>query len=70
MWLFDNWGEGQGQRKSPFWIFMVCFCAFVIIIGLFITGAGTYGSVMNIKQSYAESGGSVAFSCADNSNSS
>ncbi|KAJ5288679.1 hypothetical protein N7478_001709 [Penicillium angulare] len=70
MWLSDNWHKGQGQRKTPFWIFMVGFCVFVIVIGLFITVAGTYGSVMNIKASYAASGGSAAFSCADNSNSS
>lgn len=31
--------------------------------------AGTYGSVVSIIDSYKESGGSAAWSCADNSNS-
>jgi hypothetical protein len=30
---------------------------------------GTYGSVVGIIDSYAEEGGSSAWSCADNSNS-
>lgn len=48
---------------------MVGFSIFVIVIGTFLTVAGTYGSVVGIIESYNQSGGVKAFSCADNSNS-
>jgi hypothetical protein len=41
----------------------------VILLGCFLTVAGTYGSVVGIMDDYKRSGGSAAFSCADNSNS-
>jgi len=31
--------------------------------------AGTYGAVVDIIETYRESGGTLAWSCADNSNS-
>lgn len=68
MWLFDNWADGKVQRPIR-WVLMVCWCVFVILSGTFLMVAGTYGAVMDIKVSYAESGGSAAWSCADNSNS-
>ena len=68
MWLYDNWTVGKSQR-SPKWIFMVCWSVFLIVSGTFLTVAGTWSAVMDIKKSYAESGGSAAWSCADNSNS-
>jgi hypothetical protein len=67
MWLYDNWGKGKGA--SQFWLPMVGFSVFVIIVGTFLTIAGTYGSVVGVLNSYKESGGVGAFSCADNSNS-
>lgn len=69
MWLHDNWSKGQ-TKKTPRWMFMVCWSIFVIVSGCFLTVAGTYGSVVAIIDSYNESGGTSAWSCADNSNSS
>jgi hypothetical protein len=48
---------------------MVCWSVLVVLIGSFLTVAGTYGSIVGIIDSYKESGGSAAFSCADNSRS-
>ena len=48
---------------------MVAWCAFVIVAGTFLMIAGTYGSVVSIINDYKESGGSAAWSCADNSSS-
>ncbi|KAF6831214.1 amino acid transporter [Colletotrichum plurivorum] len=68
MWLYDNWSAGKLERR-PRWIAMVCFSVFVVVSGFFLMIAGAYGSVVGIMETYKESGGSVAFSCADNSNS-
>lgn len=68
MWLYDNWSLGKTER-TPRWTLMVCWCVFVISSGTFLMVAGTYGSVVSIIDSYKESGGSAAWSCADNSNS-
>ncbi|BCR86059.1 uncharacterized protein ACHE_30046A [Aspergillus chevalieri] len=67
MWLYDNWGQRRDTPKR--WYFMVCWSVFVIVIGTFLMVAGTYGSVVGIIDTYKTSGGSSAFSCADNSNS-
>lgn len=66
MWLYDHWRDARSKK----WMFMVGWCAFMIIGGWFLTIAGTYGSVVGIINSYNASGGSSAWSCADNSNSS
>ncbi|KAF9878798.1 transmembrane amino acid transporter [Colletotrichum karsti] len=68
MWLYDNWSAGK-LEKNPRWIAMVCFSVFVVVSGSFLMVAGAYGSVVGIMATYKESGGSGAFSCADNSNS-
>ncbi|GAB1207565.1 hypothetical protein APSETT445_006289 [Aspergillus pseudonomiae] len=68
MWLYDNWSKGK-VSKSPRWILMVCWSVFVILSGTFLMIGGTYGSVVSIMDSYKKSGGSAAWSCADNSNS-
>ncbi|OJJ01325.1 hypothetical protein ASPVEDRAFT_52279 [Aspergillus versicolor CBS 583.65] len=68
MWLYDNWKQGKVE-KSPRWIAMVCWSVFVVLIGTFCMVAGTYGSVVGVVDSYKASGGSSAWSCADNSNS-
>ncbi|KAL4794765.1 transmembrane amino acid transporter protein-domain-containing protein [Aspergillus venezuelensis] len=80
MWLYDNWkggaadpsgnGTGKLRRGSKRWIAMVAWCVFVISAGTFCMVAGTYGSVVGVVDSYRASGGSSAWSCADNSNSS
>ncbi|PLB53816.1 putative amino acid transporter [Aspergillus steynii IBT 23096] len=67
MWLYDNWHrKSEGSKR---WVLMVGWSVFVIVLGTFLMVAGTYGSVVAIMQSYKASGGSAAFSCADNSNS-
>ena len=68
MWLYDNWSDGKKER-SPRWIMMVCWSGFVILSGTFLMISGTYGSIVTIITSYNASGGSAAWSCADNSNS-
>ncbi|KAF7189559.1 N amino acid transport system protein [Pseudocercospora fuligena] len=68
MWLYDNWGKSAGERTTK-WKLMVCWSCFVIVSGTFLMIAGTYGSVVDIMDSYKASGGSAAWSCADNSNS-
>ncbi|KAI9927260.1 hypothetical protein MW887_003647 [Aspergillus wentii] len=66
MWLYDNWGRSDRSKR---WALMVCWSGFVIASGSFLMVAGTYGSVVGVIDSYRVSGGSAAFSCADNSNS-
>jgi hypothetical protein len=68
MWLYDNWSKENHQRNVR-WYLMVIFCVFVIVSGTFLMISGTYGSVVAIVNSYSASGGSAAWSCADNSNS-
>ncbi|USW57192.1 Putative amino acid transporter, transmembrane domain-containing protein [Septoria linicola] len=66
MWLYDNWSRTDRDMR---WKFMVGWSVFVIVIGTFIMIAGTYGAVADIIDSYKVSGGSAAWTCADNSNS-
>ncbi|CAG8031412.1 unnamed protein product [Penicillium olsonii] len=67
MWLYDNWGKGRSSSRT--WLPMVGLSILVIVLGTFLTVAGTFGSVVGIIKSYHQSGGAKAFSCADNSNS-
>ncbi|KAJ5763948.1 hypothetical protein N7533_002629 [Penicillium manginii] len=69
MWLYDNWEKGKGQKKTNGWIIGTIWSVVLIVLGTFLMVAGTYGSVLSIVSAYTESGGSAAFSCADNSNS-
>lgn len=66
MWLYDNWAKGKAHRTMR-WNLMVCWSIFVIVAGFFLMIAGTYGSVVAIINSYKKTGGSAAWSCADNS---
>ncbi|EEU46185.1 uncharacterized protein NECHADRAFT_38659 [Fusarium vanettenii 77-13-4] len=66
MWLYDNWSRKDRDLR---WHLMVCWSVFVVVSGTFCMVAGTYGSVVGIMDSYKVSGGSAAWSCADNSNS-
>ncbi|KAF5254531.1 hypothetical protein FANTH_789 [Fusarium anthophilum] len=68
MWLYDNWAKGKRDPNMK-WYLMVAFSVFVIVSGTFLMIGGTYGSIVSIIDSYKASGGSAAFSCADNSNS-
>lgn len=67
MWLYDNWN--RHDRGSAKWTAMVSWAIFVIVVGTFLMIAGTYGSVVGLIDIFAESDGSAAWSCADNSNS-
>ncbi|EEU42715.1 uncharacterized protein NECHADRAFT_84232 [Fusarium vanettenii 77-13-4] len=69
MWLYDNWSKGK-QNPTIRWCLMVGWSVFVIVSGTFLMIAGTYGAIQGIIDSYHVKGGSAAWSCADNSNSS
>ncbi|EGU74015.1 hypothetical protein HZS61_002662 [Fusarium oxysporum f. sp. conglutinans] len=69
MWLYDNWKRGK-QDRSITWSIGVLWSVTIIVLGTFLTIAGTYASVVDIVASYKVSGGSAAWSCADNSGSS
>lgn len=69
MWLYDNWSKGRYDPNLR-WCLMVLWSVFVVISGTFLMIAGTYGSIVGIIEINRESGGSKAWSCVDNSNSS
>ncbi|WWC64344.1 uncharacterized protein I303_106954 [Kwoniella dejecticola CBS 10117] len=66
MWLYDNWMY-RHTDKSWKYRSMLTWNIFMIILGTFLMVAGTYGSVVGIKESYTADGGTSAWSCADNS---
>jgi amino acid transporter len=68
MWLHDNYRNPK-NGKGLKWKLMVGWSVFVVVIGTFLMIGGTYGSVVEIMIAYKKSGGSAAWSCADNSNS-
>ncbi|EON62596.1 hypothetical protein W97_01820 [Coniosporium apollinis CBS 100218] len=68
MWLYDNWSTFKAERTTKLTL-MVCWAVFVVVSGTFLMIGGTYGSIVGIMDSYKASGGSAAWSCADNSNS-
>jgi hypothetical protein len=68
MWLYDNWSKGKDHRTTK-WTMMVGWCVFIILAGTFLMVGGTYGSIVTIIDSYKKSGGSAAWSCADNQSS-
>ncbi|OQE42204.1 hypothetical protein PENCOP_c004G08091 [Penicillium coprophilum] len=65
MWFYDNW---KTTDRTWRWKCMACWSVFIILIGTFMTVAGTYGSVVSIIDSL-KAGGSKPWTCADNSNS-
>ncbi|KAI8716864.1 Aa-trans domain-containing protein [Fusarium sp. LHS14.1] len=69
MWLYDNWSKGRYDPNLR-WCLMVLWSVFVVISGTFLMIAGTYGSIVGIIEINREFGGSKAWSCVDNSNSS
>ncbi|KAE8370451.1 transmembrane amino acid transporter protein-domain-containing protein [Aspergillus caelatus] len=68
MWLYDNWKRSVEERSFT-WKVGVAWSIFIVLAGTFLLIAGTYGSIVDIMDSYKESGGSAAWSCADNSGS-
>ncbi|KAH0429608.1 amino acid transporter [Colletotrichum camelliae] len=65
MWLYDNWNG----KRTPLWMLTFAWVVFVIVMGSFMTVAGSYGAIVGIINDYKASGGSAAWSCADNSSS-
>ncbi|RJE19732.1 hypothetical protein PHISCL_07924 [Aspergillus sclerotialis] len=68
MALYDDSKVSKTERTSK-WKASVGWGVFVVVIGTFLTVAGTYGSIVDIIDSYNQSGGSAAWTCADNSSS-
>ncbi|KAF2019519.1 hypothetical protein BU24DRAFT_386456 [Aaosphaeria arxii CBS 175.79] len=68
MWLYDNWKTDKSKRSIK-WYLMCTWSFFVIVAGTFLMISGTWGSVLTIISDYSATGGSAAWSCADNSNS-
>jgi hypothetical protein len=68
MWLYDNWGTEKMRRNSR-WTLGVALSILVILSGTFLMVSGTYGSIVDIMDSYKATGGSAAWTCVDNSNS-
>lgn len=66
MWLHDNVKGRNWTQLSTWKKVNALWAVAVVCIGIFITGAGTYGAVMTI---IAQPGGGSPWSCADNSNS-
>jgi hypothetical protein len=65
LWLYDHgdYWRGNVWKKSQYlshW--------FLVVLGLFFLGGGTYGVIEQIKQAYESGLIGSAFSCADNSN--
>jgi hypothetical protein len=65
MWLYDNWSRRTDRDWK--WTTMACWSGFIIVVGTFITIAGTYGSIVGIIDLLREDGGSKPWTCADNS---
>ncbi|KAM0229969.1 hypothetical protein ACHAP5_011486 [Fusarium lateritium] len=66
LWFYDNW---ELRTVSVKWVSACCWSVFVIASGTLLMVAGTYGSILDIMQAYSAAGGTDAWSCADNSNS-
>ncbi|KAI9369816.1 transmembrane amino acid transporter protein-domain-containing protein [Aspergillus egyptiacus] len=62
MWLYDNWHE----PRTRLWWLIAAWSCFLIVGGTFLTVGGTYGSIVAIIDSYNKTGGSGAWSCANN----
>ncbi|RSL57158.1 hypothetical protein CEP54_008439 [Fusarium duplospermum] len=69
MWLYDNWSRGRSGGRSVGWTIQACVAVFVVVSGMFLTVAGTYGTVVGVIKAFRETKGAAAWSCADNSNS-
>jgi hypothetical protein len=54
------------SEQTSYGYMMLAFNIFIILIGLFFLGAGTYTSVQSIIDSYATGNVSGVFTCASN----
>ncbi|KAJ9093042.1 hypothetical protein QFC21_006533 [Naganishia friedmannii] len=68
MWFYDHWEE---RRTNKTWKYraLVAWNVFQIVAGSLIMVAGTWGSVIEIRDAYNANGGTKPFACDDNSNS-
>ncbi|WVR00371.1 hypothetical protein IAU59_007514 [Kwoniella sp. CBS 9459] len=66
MWLYDNW-QYRYEKKTFGYRLALCWSFFSIALGSFLMVAGTYGAIVGIIDSYNATGGTSAWSCADNS---
>ncbi|KAM6516021.1 hypothetical protein FALCPG4_014210 [Fusarium falciforme] len=69
MWLYDNWSRGHSGGRTIGWTVQAYVAVFVVVSGMFLTVAGTYGTVVGVIKAFNETKGAAAWSCADNSNS-
>ncbi|KAJ4156767.1 hypothetical protein NW754_008408 [Fusarium falciforme] len=69
MWLYDNWSRGRSGGRTIGWTVQAYVAVFVVVSGMFLTVAGTYGTVVGVIKAFNETKGAAAWSCADNSNS-
>ncbi|KAK9896400.1 putative amino acid transporter [Cystobasidium minutum MCA 4210] len=67
MWFHDNQGL---WRTTKIYKAKAAYYAFIFVLGLFVTVAGTYSAAVSIRDGYRANTIGTAFSCADNSGSS
>ena len=65
MWFYDNWSSRDFRNWK--WVLIACWSLFIIVIGTFMTIAGTYGSIVGIIDSLRKDGGTKPWTCAHNS---
>ncbi|KAL3252953.1 hypothetical protein ABHI18_009811 [Aspergillus niger] len=68
MWLYDNWSSSKRDHNRR-WLISLIWSVFTILVGTYLMIGGTYSCILTIFKSYRESGGTSAWSCADNSSS-
>ena len=68
MWLYDNWYADESARTVR-WKIGVIWSVCVIVVGLFLMVAETYGSALSIINALRTGGDTSPWTCADNSNS-
>ncbi len=67
MWIYYSWDQWKyADRRGKYFYFGLAINAFLILVGIFITVGGTYGSVLAIKKSFDDGTVSGVFSCANN----
>ena len=62
MYDFKAYRTGPSSHKAIYGLHML-----IVLVGLFMVVAGTYGTAVSIKQAYASGLIGGVFDCADNS---
>ncbi|GAA5935907.1 uncharacterized protein JCM15063_001845 [Sporobolomyces koalae] len=69
MWFYDYWKDRKDPKKNNLGFkLLVALNSFIIVAGFFLMIAGTYGSIVSIRNDYRDNN-SGAWSCKDNSGS-